>query len=182
MRFVCRQGARAFLIVAATAIIPSAVSAQSATVTLLGYRAEVPSGWTSRAPSSTMRLAEYAPLATADGSAEVVVFFFGPAQGGNVEANLARWRGQFSNPDGAPVTQMVTHDSSGTFPLTFAEYRGTYRRGIGAGSADSVRTGQELIAAIAETPRGTLFIQMFGPDARVAAEHDTFVRFVKGLR
>jgi hypothetical protein len=168
--------------VAATAIIPSAVSAQSATVTLLGYRAEVPSGWTSRAPSSAMRLAEYVLPATADGSAEVVVFFFGPSQGGNVDANLARWKGQFSNPGGAPVTQIVTRDSSGAFPLTFAEYRGTYRRGIGAGSPDSVRTGQELIAGIAETPRGTLFIQMFGPDARVAAEHDTFLRFVKSLR
>jgi hypothetical protein len=45
-----------------------------------------------------------------------------------------------------------------------------------------VRTGQKLIAGIAETPRGTLFIQIFGPVARVAAEHDTFIRFVKGLR
>jgi hypothetical protein len=182
MRFVCGQWARAFLTVAATAIIPSAVSAQSATVALLGYRAAVPRGWTSRAPSSTMRLAEYVLPPTADGSAEVVVFFFGPAPGGNVDANLARWRGQFSNPDGAPVTQTVTRDSSGSFPLTFAEYRGTYRRGIGAGSPDSVRAGQRLIAAIAETPRGTLFIQMFGLDARVAAEHDTFLRFVEGLR
>jgi hypothetical protein len=58
----------------------------------------------------------------------------------------------------------------------------TYRRGIGAGSADSVRTGQELIAAIVETPRATVFIQMFGSIARAAAEHDTFVRFVKGRR
>lgn len=164
------------------AVVPSGVRCQNATVMLLGYRAEVPSGWTSRTPSSTMRLAEYVLPTTADGSAEVVVYYFGPAQGGNVEANLTRWKGQFSNPDGTAVTQIVTRDSSGAFPLTFAEYRGSYRRGIGAGSPDSVRSGQELIAGIAETPRGTLFIQLFGPMARVAAEHDTFVRFVKGLR
>src|SRR5258708_29687236 len=51
-----------------------------------------------------------------------------------------------------------------------------------AKEADSVRTGQRLIAAIAETPCGTRFIQMFGLDARVAAEHDSFLRFAKGLR
>lgn len=173
---------RALLFISVAVSIPSAVSAQNASVMLLGYRAEVPSGWTPRTPSSTMRLAEYVLPPTADGSAEVVVYYFGPSQGGNVEANLARWKGQFSNPNGSPVSQIVTRDSSGAFPLTFAEYRGSYRRGIGAGSPDSVRAGQELISGIAETPRGTLFIQLFGPVARVAAEHDTFIRFVKGLR
>ena len=129
-----------------------------------------------------MRLAEFVLPTTQEGSGEVVVFFFGPAQGGNVEANLTRWKGQFSNPDGAPVIQTVTRDSSGASPLTFAEYIGSYRRGIGAGSADSIRTGQRLIAAIVETPRGTLFIQMFGTAARIAAERDVFIRFVKGLK
>jgi hypothetical protein len=157
-------------------------NAQGGSVSLLGYRTDVPAGWVARAPRSSMRLAEFVLPTTPEGSGEVVVFFFGPAQGGNVEANLARWKGQFSNPDGSPVVQTVTRDSSAAFPLTFAEYRGSYRRGIGAGSADSIRTGQQLIAGIAETPRGTLFIQMFGPAARVAAERDTFIRFVKDLK
>jgi hypothetical protein len=110
MLFVRMLQTRSSLVVLLAAIIPSAARAQAPAITLLGYRAEVPSGWTSRAPSSTMRLAEYVLPATADASAEVVVFFFGPAQGGSVDANLARWRGQFSNPDGAPVTQVVTRD------------------------------------------------------------------------
>jgi hypothetical protein len=164
-----------------SAVAPT-LHAQGSSVSLLNYRTDVPAGWVARTPSSSMRLAEYVLPTTADGSGEVVVFYFGPAMGGNVEANLARWKGQFSNPDGSPVVQTVTRDSSGAFPLTFAEYRGSYRRGIGAGSADSIRTGQQLIAGIAETPRGTLFIQLFGPAARVVAERDTFIRFVKGLK
>ena len=36
------------------------------------------------------------------GRAEVVVYFFGKGQGGNVDANLARWKGQFSTSDGSP--------------------------------------------------------------------------------
>lgn len=162
---------------------PDLRTLDSVVVNLLGYHARVPRGWESRAPSSTSRLAQFI-LAGSDSAnaAEVVVYFFGPAQGGNVEANLARWRGQFSMPDGSPVSEKVTRDSSGAFPITIAEFRGTYRRGIGTGMADSVRTGQALVAAIAETPRGTMFIQLFGAASRVAREREPFVQFVKALR
>ena len=160
--------------------LASGAYAQAPTVTLLDYRTTVPSGWTSRAPSSTMRLAEYAIGGA--GGAEVVVYFFGKGQGGNVEANLARWRSQFSSSDGAPVRELVTRDSTGAFPITFAEYRGTYARGVGAGDAAQARAGQMLIAGIAETPRGTLFVQIFGPAGRVEAERENFGRFVKGLK
>ena len=84
--------------------------------------------------------------------------------------------------DGSPVPETIVRDSTGVFPITFAEYRGNYRRGIGMGSADSVRTGQTLIAGIAETPRGTLFMQLFGNSARVAEEKAAFLQFVRGLR
>ncbi|HEV8499626.1 MAG TPA: hypothetical protein VGQ56_22285 [Gemmatimonadaceae bacterium] len=153
------------------------------TITLLDYHTTVPSGWVARAPSSSSRLAQFV-LSGSDSTnnAEVVVFFFGKTQGGNVEANLARWRGQFSTTDGSPVPERVARDSSGTFPITIAEFRGTYRRGIGAGASDSVRAGQALVAAIAETPRGTLFIQLFGAAGRVTSERESFVQFVKGLR
>jgi hypothetical protein len=45
-----------------------------------------------------------------------------------------------------------------------------------------VRTGQALVAAIVETPRGALFVQLFGPAARVTAEHERFERFVKQIK
>ena len=153
------------------------------TISLLDYRAAVPTGWTTVTPSSSSRLAQFG-VGAADSAnrTEVVVFFFGQVQGANVEANLERWKGQFSTPDGSPVSERVTRDSSGAFPITIGEYRGTYRRGIGAGSADSVRTGQALVAAVIETPRGMLFAQLFGPVARVTAERETFVRFVKGIK
>jgi hypothetical protein len=169
----------------ATAIVTAASSrlaAQAPTVSLLDYHTTVPSTWTPRAPASTMRLAEYVVPTDAKGSAEVIVYFFGKGQGGNVDANLARWKAQFSTSDGSPVPEVITRDTGGPFPITFAEYRGNYRRGIGTGAADSVRIGQTLIAGIAETPRGTLFIQLFGNSARVAEERAAFLTFVRGLR
>jgi hypothetical protein len=130
-----------------------------------------------------MRLAEYVlPPGAGVAGAEVVVYFFGKSSGGNVESNLARWKAQFSTTDGTPVPEIITRDSTGAFRVTFAEYHGTYARGIGAGNADSAKAGQALLAGIASTPRGTLFIQLFGPVARVAAERGTFMNFVKGLR
>jgi hypothetical protein len=165
--------------VVVVALVPRAVIAQGSTVTLLEYKAAVPSAWVSKTPSSTSRLAQF--ITPGPDSAEIVVFFFGASQGGNVDANLARWRGQFTSGDAKPTFERVTRDSSGKFPITIAEYSGTYRRGIGMGSADSVKTGQTLISTIVETPRGAMFIQLFGPSARVAAERDTFIKFVKGI-
>jgi hypothetical protein len=152
-------------------------------VSLLDYKTAVPAGWTPRAPASAMRLAEYTIAAPGGGpGAEVVVYFFGKGQGGDVAANLARWKSQFSTPDGSPVPETITRDSTGAFPITFAEYRGTYARGIGAGSTENAKAGQALLAGIAETQRGTLFIQLFGPAERVAVEREKLMTFVRGLR
>jgi hypothetical protein len=159
------------------------LAAQGKPITLLGYRSIVPSGWVSRTPSSTMRLAEFSvPSGDSSAGADVVVYFFGKGQGGTVAANLARWKAQFSTPDGSPVPETITRDTSGAFPITIAEYRGTYARGIGAGDASNAKPNQALVAGVAETPRGTMFIQLFGPMDRVAAAKPAFVTFVKGLR
>jgi hypothetical protein len=168
-------------ILAAVALCASVAGAQTTDLRLLDYHTVVPAGWQSRAPSSTSRLAEFVLPQAAAGSGEVIVFFFGPNQQPNVDANLARWKGQFSHPDGSPIIETVTRDSSGAFPLVFAEYEGTYRRGIGAGSADSVRNDQRLIASIVPTPKGVLYVQMFGTAARIADERKTFMAFVKAI-
>jgi hypothetical protein len=174
---------RACVTIAAVAALvatdSSALIAQAKTATFLNYQTTVPNGWAARTPSSSMRLAEY----STGGAAEVVVYFFGPGQGGGIDANLERWKSQFSNPTGGAVYEKVTRDTTGAFPVTIAEYRGTYARGVGAGSdADAARPDHVLIAAVAETPRGTLFFQMFGPTAAVTAQRDTYLRFVKALK
>lgn len=165
-----------------TGAIP-AVSPAQGTVTLLEYQAAVPAGWTTAPASSSMRLAQYT-ISGPDGSvgAEVVVYYFGKGQGGNVEANLQRWKSQFSVPDGSAAYENVTRDSTGAFPITVAEYRGTYARGIGAGDEGAAKPGQSLVAMIAETPRGTLFFQLFGTTAAVTPQRDALVRFVRSLK
>jgi hypothetical protein len=171
-------------VVVAVALTPTVVFSQPKTVSLLNYTTTVPAGWTPRAPASSMRLAEYV-VPGADGAvgAEVVVYFFGTGQGGSTEANLARWKGQFSNPDGGRVYERITHDSSAAAPLTVAEYRGTYARGVGPGSApEAARPDNALVAVVAETPRGTLFFQLFGPVKAVEAARNAYLGFARGLK
>ena len=171
------------LAAAVAAIALPCASRAQATVTLLDYRATVPAGWITVPATSSMRLAQYTiPGRDSSVTAEVVVYFFGKGQGGNVEANLARWKGQFSMPDGSAVYEKVDRDSTGAFPITIAEYRGTYARGIGAGDAANAKSGQSLIAVIAETPRGTLFFQLFGGTQAVTPQKATLVAFVRSMR
>jgi len=60
-----------------------------------------------------MRAAQYTV-----GDAECVVYFFGPGQGGTVEANIARWSGQFAAPDGKPAAAKVTKSNVHGLPVT----------------------------------------------------------------
>src|ERR1017187_2197942 len=62
-----------------------------------GLKWSAPSGWTSQGRTS-MRAATYVlPAVPGDeGTAECVVYFFGVGQGGSVEANIDRWKGQFT--------------------------------------------------------------------------------------
>ena len=172
---------RVTLVVGLALMSASVASAQGAPLRVLGYTTTVPAGWVTRPAASTMRLAEYTVGSGAAPGAQVVVYFFGQGQGGAVAPNMARWKAQFSHPDGTPVEEVVTRDSSGPFPVTFAEYHGTYARGVGAGNAANAQPNQTLVAGIAETPRGTLFIQLFGPSADVTAARKEFVGFVRGL-
>ena len=63
-----------------------------------------PAGWTSKPPASSSRTAEWM-LPKADGDkddASLVIYFFGAATGGSVQANVDRWVNQMSQPDGQP--------------------------------------------------------------------------------
>lgn len=160
--------------------VPALTGAQDQVLTALDYRTTVPPGWQARSPSSSMRLAEYVIAGEAGAGAEVVLYFFGVGQGGSVDANIARWRQQFSNPDGGAVSESITRDERSAFPMTVAEWSGTYARGIGAEGA--ARPGQTLVAAIVETPKGTLFFQLFGPSAAVAGAKGSYLEMARGLK
>jgi hypothetical protein len=156
-------------------------SAEGEPVSLLDYEAVVPSGLESRPVTSGMRLAEY-DVPRGDGSrAEVVVFYFGQGQGGSPDANIARWSSQFTGPAGGPVMPRVTSVEGTSFPTTLAEFEGTYARGVGLGST-TAEPDQALVAAVVETPRGNLFLQLFGDRPAVGDAREDFLAMVTSIR
>ena len=82
-----------------------------------GVRWTPPPTWKAEEPRP-MRAATYSiPLAAGDqGVAECVVNFFGQGQGGGVEANIERWRGQVRGPDGSPAAAKSTSAPCAVFP------------------------------------------------------------------
>lgn len=158
----------------------AACQAPGQSVSLLDYQATVPSSWQTRTPSSSMRLAEYDVPGSAN--AEVVVYYFGAGQGGNAEANIARWTAQFSDPSGGSLTPRVTTLADTPFTTTVAEFEGSYARGIGMGPGRAeAEPDQGLVAAVVETPAGNLFVQLFGDRAAVASARDDFLAVVESI-
>lgn len=157
-----------------------AASETTRTLSFLDLTADVPVSWRTESPGSRMRVAELAIPGSEPG--RLIVYFFGRGQGGTPEANIARWRGQFSNPDGRPVEPHLTRFQAAGIPITLARFEGSYARGIGAGSGAPRRVDQILLAAVLERESGNVIIQLFGPSATVREHEAAFGRFLHSLR
>ena len=83
--------------------VGSAASASDRQKVLGPFTLEVPSGWVEQTPGSRMRRAQFAlPRESGDSEdGELTVFYFGMGQGGSTDANIRRWIGQVSQPDGS---------------------------------------------------------------------------------
>src|SRR6185295_1324560 len=66
---------------------------------------KVPAGWVEEERTSSMRVAQYklpkAPGDTEDAS--LVLYYFGPGQGGSTTANIDRWLAQMKQEHGSPA-------------------------------------------------------------------------------
>jgi hypothetical protein len=162
----------------------SQASAQApATSNAGGVQWKVPAGWTEER-GSAMRVATYKIAgpkgtgASADTSAECAVFFFGPGQGGSVDANLERWSRQF---EGTPKPERSERRVNG-LPVTVARLAGTYLAPGGPMmQSQGKRPGYRLLGAIVEAPSGLVFFKLTGPAATIAATERSFEALLASL-
>jgi hypothetical protein len=133
-----------------------------------------------------MRLAEYVlPGAQAGaGDASLVVFYFGPSQGGSVEANIERWYGQFQQPDGRPSKERARRweRKVGSIPVTLVEVKGTYDGGMAMGGGQAASPGYQMLGAIVSSQNGFFYFKLVGPVATVGSWTGSFDRFVDSVR
>ena len=143
-------------------------------------KAQVPTEWTEQTPSSSMRKGQYAlPKAEGDSEdGELAVFYFGPGQGGSVEANIDRWIGQISQADGSSSKDKakINKKEIGGMPLTLVDVSGTYSAGMMSNAPP--RQGYRLLAAVAETSDGPWFFKLTGPEKTIAKWSSSFDQFI----
>jgi len=138
----------------------------------------IPTGW-EVGPQRPMRIATYRIHAIAGDpeDAECAVYYFGPGQGGTVDANLKRWSDQFTGPDGqspAPAAKLGTRTIAGLKVSTIS-VSGTY---LGAGNMmgqeEPKKPNFSMLGAIVDAPQGLVFFKLTGPLNTVATADGAF--------
>ncbi len=154
-----------------------------------GLSWKAPAGWVAQ-PERPMRAATYtvAPAKGDTEGAECAVFYFGPGQGGAVEANLTRWIGQFEQPDGSPSAKAakIGHEKVGAMNATSIELPGTYAGGMSPmmdpAAPKTSKKNYRLLGAIVEGPEGAVFFKVTGPTRTVEAARGDFKKLVASLK
>lgn len=140
---------------------------------------EFPEGWQSETPSSSMRMAQ-ANVPGAAGDAQLAVFFFGPGQGGGVEANIERWIGQMEAAPGAEA-ERSSFEAGGLSIHTVALDGTLLPAGFGMGPSEP-QPGSSLLGAVVEGPGGPWFFKMTGPAATIDAAQPAFMDMLNALK
>lgn len=147
-----------------------------------GLQWSAPENWTAEA-ERPMRAATYRVPSAADDTeaGECAVFYFGPNEGGGVEANIDRWIGQMKQPDGSSsAAKAKTRKLNGALPITLVDLTGTYMA-IGGPmmQVTAEKPGFRLIGAIVQGPQGAVFFKFTGPEKTVEANAAKFLAMVQ---
>ena len=135
-----------------------------------------PADWKWVQPTSPMRKAQL-QIPGKDGGkpADITFFFFGGGQGGDVQANVQRWFGQFT---GKPDANKIEPQEFNGVKVTLVSTEGTMKASPFGGQPDD-RPDSALVGAIVEQPDGGVFVKMTGPAGLVKANRDKFIAMIK---
>jgi hypothetical protein len=139
---------------------------------------ERPAAW-KEMPARMMRKATYEATGKA-GPAEVAVFYFGPGQGGGIEANISRWLGQFQDLSEGDVRRDQL-EVGGHQVYTVRVDKGTFSAGM-PGAPPTPKENWGMNAAIIEAPSGAYFFKMTGPAETVTAEEKNFLSLLGSVK
>lgn len=148
-----------------------------------GLKWTAPPGWKNEG-SRPMRAATYIiPPAPGDhDTAECAVYFFGAGQGGSVDANIQRWKGQFHEAGGKPASAQVRTSTVHGLKVTTIDTSGEYA-GMGGpmGQPQPARPAYRLLGAIVEGPGGNVFVKFTGPTKTIAANQAKFKSLIESF-
>ncbi len=133
-----------------------------------------------------MRAATYTISAAGGDSegGECVVYYFGPGQGGGVEANVKRWVGQFQAPDGGPADPLAkrSHRTVNGIEVTLLDLTGTYLfKPFPMAPKATEKPGYRMLAAIVAGKDAPVFFKLTAPEKTAAAAALDFDRMIQSL-
>ncbi len=140
------------------------------------FKWETPEGWVDQGASG-QRLASY-EIPGADGPADGSLVVLSGEAGGPL-GNVNRWRSQMGLEamNEEQLLEQIQPVRIAGYPGFVIAMRGAYR-----GMGDTPKPGYFLIAGMAGTPFGTVFVKLVGPDPTVSAEVETFIHFLGSIR
>jgi hypothetical protein len=133
-----------------------------------------------------MRVAQYRiPRAATDTEdASLVLYYFGQGQGGSATANVERWIGQMKQTEGASSKEAAKeeHLEVNGLKVTTVDVSGTYVAETAPGSGTfHNKPAYRLRAAVVETPNGSYFVKLVGPEKTVAQWNESFLSYVRSF-
>ena len=146
----------------------------------------VPAGWVEEERTSSMRVAQYR-LPKVEGDSEdasLVLYYFGQGQGGSTAANIERWMSQIKQEDGSASKDKAKEESLEANGLKVAtiDLSGTYVAETAPGSGTlHNKPGYRLRAAVVETPKGSYFVKLVGPEKTVARWNESFLSYLRSF-
>lgn len=141
-----------------------------------GFRFTVPAGWKQVNLSAAQRGFVDAKFTIPSAGEDVSMTL--STVGGGVEANIQRWIGQFTMPEGtSPETDTLTVDN---LPVTIVDLQGTFQ-GMPAVSGPAKEQWRMLGAAYDGEPLD-FYIKLTGPADKLAALKEPFREFVASAR
>lgn len=107
--------------------------------------------------------------------------------GGSLKANIERWFGQFTQPDGKSTKDVakVTNKKINQQDATIVDISGSFKETMGGGPFSGgktvVREDYRMLGGIVQTPVGQYFFKLYGPAKTIAAAEPGFVKMMDSV-
>jgi hypothetical protein len=164
------------------AVAAGPLAAESAS----GLSWTAPASWKTEG-SRPMRAASYTiPAAAGDAEGgECVVYYFGPGQGGSVEANIDRWIKQFQAPDGGPADKLGKRGNKSVngIPVATLDLTGTYLfKPFPMAPQGTPKPGYRMLAAIVQGKDAPVFFKLTAPKKTADGAEAAFWKMIESLK
>ncbi len=186
-RNVCRS-VQLVVFAAAAALLaaqPAAMAQDDPATIVLGggkLRMKAPAKWQRKKPQTQIVEHEFAVPAAEGDKADGRMTIMGA--GGGVEANIDRWYGQFTQPDGGNTRDRakVKKIKVAGQEVHLVDISGTFKDQRGPIAPAVERPKYRMLAAIIVTPgQGNYFVKFYGPQRTVSENEKAFVNMIDGL-